>query len=122
MKIDEVTTPLGLKAWLVEDQSTPVVSLSFSFDGGSARDAEAHKGLTSITATLLTDGAGPLDAQAFKRRQEETATSLGFGAELDHWPQAIAAVRPDDVVSAARHVWRDDRSVTSLLTSADGWQ
>ena len=41
--------------------------------------------------------------------------------KLDHWPQAIAAVRPDDVVAAARHVWRDDRSVTSLLTPADGW-
>ena len=83
MKIAEVTTPLGLKAWLVEDQSSPVVSLSFSFDGGSARDSEAHKGLTSITATLLTDGAGPLDAQAFRQRQEETAVSLGFGAALD---------------------------------------
>lgn len=83
MKIAEVTTPLGLKAWLVEDRSTPVVSLSFSFDGGSARDSEANKGLTSITATLLTDGAGPFDAQAFKQRQEEMAVSLGFGAALD---------------------------------------
>jgi zinc protease len=83
VKIAEVTTPLGLKAWLVEDLSSPVVSLSFSFDGGSARDSEAHKGLTSITATLLTDGAGPLDAQAFRQREEETAVSLGFGAALD---------------------------------------
>jgi zinc protease len=42
--------------------------------------------------------------------------------EIDNWPQAIAAVRPDDVVAAARHVWRDDRSVTSLLTAAEGWR
>jgi zinc protease len=83
VKIAEVTTPLGLKAWLVEDRSTPVVSLTFSFDGGSARDSEAHKGLTNITATLLTDGAGPLDAQAFKQRQEEMAVSLRFAAALD---------------------------------------
>jgi zinc protease len=83
VKIAEVTTPLGLTAWLVEDRSTPVVSLAFSFDGGSARDSEAHKGLTGITATLLTDGAGPLDAQAFKRRLEETAVSLRFAAALD---------------------------------------
>ena len=83
MKIAEVITPLGLKAWLVEDPSSPVVSLSFSFDGGSARDSQEHKGLASITATLLTDGAGPLDAQAFRQREEETAVSLGFGAALD---------------------------------------
>lgn len=51
-----------------------------------------------------------------------TLATGGTIAELDHWPQAIAAVRPDDVVAAARHVWRDDRSVTSLLTPAGGWQ
>jgi zinc protease len=83
VKIAEVTTPLGLKAWLVEDRSTPVVALSFSFDGGSARDSSVHKGLTNLTAALLTDGAGAFDAQAFKQRQEEAAVSLGFGAGSD---------------------------------------
>src|SRR4051795_12520579 len=83
MEVKEITTPLGLKVWLVEDKSAPVVALSFSFGGGSARDSEAQKGLTSLTASLLTDGAGSLDAQAFKRREEEAAASLGFGASLD---------------------------------------
>jgi zinc protease len=83
VEVKEVTTPRGLKAWLVEDRSTPVVSLAFSFSGGSARDSGAQKGLTSLTATLLTDSAGPFDAQAFKLRLEETSVSLGFGAGLD---------------------------------------
>jgi zinc protease len=84
MEVREVTTPLGIKAWLVEDKSTPVVALAFSFAGGSARDPETQKGVTSLTATLLTDGAGPFNAQAFKQRQEEAAVSLGFGASLDY--------------------------------------
>src|SRR6185436_931416 len=42
--------------------------------------------------------------------------------DIDAWPRRIANVRPDDVVAAARHVWRDDRSVTSLLTPAEGWR
>jgi zinc protease len=83
VEVKEVTTPLGLKAWLVEDKSAPVVSLAFSFAGGAARDNEAHKGVTSLAALLLTDGAGPYDAQAFKKREEEAAVSLGFGAGLD---------------------------------------
>jgi zinc protease len=29
--IKAVTTPLGLKAWLVQDKSAPAVSLAFSF-------------------------------------------------------------------------------------------
>ena len=82
VEVKEVTTPLGLKAWLVEDKSAPVVALAFSFAGGSAQDGETQKGLTSLTATLLTDGAGPFDAQAFRQREEEAAMSLGFGASL----------------------------------------
>jgi len=46
----------------------------------------------------------------------------GSIADVDEWPQRIAAVRPDEVVAAARHVWRDEAAVTSLLAPADGWQ
>ena len=81
--IKEVTTPLGIKAWLVEDKSAPVMALSFSFAGGTASDPAGQSGVTSLMAALLTDGAGPLDAQAFRRRQEDVAASLGFGASLD---------------------------------------
>lgn len=81
--IKEVTTPLGIKVWLVEDKSAPVMALSFSFAGGTASDPDGQSGVTSLMATLLTDGAGPLDAQAFRRRQEDAAASLGFGASLD---------------------------------------
>ena len=35
--IKQVTTPLGIKAWLVEDSSAPVVALSFSFASGARR-------------------------------------------------------------------------------------
>ena len=84
IEIKEVTTPLGIKAWLVEDSSTPVVALSFSFASGSTGDPETQKGLTSLTANLLTDGAGSLDAQAFKQRQEDASAALGFAASLDH--------------------------------------
>lgn len=81
--IKQVTTPLGINAWLVEDKSAPVVALSFSFAGGTASDPAGQSGVTNLMATLLTDGAGPLDAQAFRRRQEDAAASLGFGASLD---------------------------------------
>ncbi len=48
---------------------------------------------------------------------------LGMGGTVDEvnaWPQKIAAVTPDDVVAAARDVWREDGLVTSLLTPAEG--
>jgi len=81
--IKEVTTPLGIKAWLVEDKSVPVVTMSFAFDGGSASDPEGQKGVTSLMATLLTDGAGALPAPAFKQRSEDNEVWIGFGASVD---------------------------------------
>lgn len=44
----------------------------------------------------------------------------GTTADVDSWPQRIAAVTPDDVLAAARHVWRDEGAVTSLLAPVEG--
>ncbi|HTR84245.1 MAG TPA: pitrilysin family protein [Reyranella sp.] len=81
--VREVTTPLGLKAWLVQDKSAPVVALSFSFDGGSATEPDAKKGVTNLMAIMLTDGAGSLPAEDFRRRQQDATASIGFGASPD---------------------------------------
>ena len=43
----------------------------------------------------------------------------GTVADVDAWPQRISAVTPDEVLAAARHVWRDDGAVTALLTPAE---
>lgn len=83
VEIKEVTSPLGIKAWLVEDKSAPVVALSFSFAGGTASEPKSLKGVTSLMATMLTDGAGTMPADAFRLRQEEAAASLGFSASSD---------------------------------------
>lgn len=81
--IKTVSTPLGIKAWLVQDKSAPAVSLSFSFAGGTASDPAGQSGVTNLMATLLTDGAGKLTAQAFRQRQEDAAVSLSVSASLD---------------------------------------
>ena len=49
--------------------------------------------------------------------------ALGVGgtvADIDAWPQRIGAVTPAAVVAAARHVWRADGLVTSVLTPQEG--
>lgn len=83
VEIKQVTTPLGIKAWLVEDKSAPLVAVSFSFAGGTASEPEDRKGVTSLMAIMLTDGAGTLPGEAFQLRQEEANASLGFGASAD---------------------------------------
>ena len=48
---------------------------------------------------------------------------LGVGgtvADIDAWPQRIAAVTPAAIVAAARQVWRPEGLVTSVLTPQEG--
>jgi zinc protease len=83
VEIKTVTTPLGIKAWLVQDKSAPAVSLSFSFAGGTASDPEDKRGVTTLMSALLSDGAGSFGAQTFRLRQEEAGGFVSFAASLD---------------------------------------
>ena len=48
--------PGGIAAWLVEDHSVPLISLSYAFDGGNSQDPVGKEGLANfITAD---DGRG----------------------------------------------------------------
>lgn len=81
--IEEVKTPGGITAWLVEDHSVPVVSANIAFRGGAALDPEDKAGLASFTTALLDEGAGDLDSTTFQSKVEDLAASLGFDASED---------------------------------------
>jgi zinc protease len=82
-KIQEVTSPGGVTAWLVEDHSLPVVTLDVTFRGGAALDPADKAGRATLTTDLLDEGAGDLDSQAFQGRIEDLAASLEFTAAAD---------------------------------------
>jgi zinc protease len=82
-KIQAITSPGGITAWLVEDHSLPVVTLDVSFRGGAALDPPDKAGLATLAADLLDEGAGELDSQAFQGRLEDLAASLTFSAAAD---------------------------------------
>jgi zinc protease len=83
ISITPVKTPAGIEAWLVEDHSLPVIAIEFSFDGGAALDPPGQEGRANLAVDLLDEGAGDLDAQAYKRRLEDLAIRLEFSAGMD---------------------------------------
>lgn len=83
LPIQEVRTPGGLTAWLVEDHSIPVVALSWAWTGGAALDPAGGEGTASMAAALLTEGAGPLPATAFADALRDAAIGLSFQADRD---------------------------------------
>lgn len=83
VRIQEVTSPGGIEAWLVENHTLPIIAVDAGFHGGSRLDPDGKAGLASLLSGLLDEGAGKLDSQAFQRRLAETSIRLGFDADRD---------------------------------------
>ncbi len=81
--IQEVKSPAGITAWLVEDYTVPIVSMNFAFRGGTSQDPADKAGLANLMSGLLDEGAGPLDSRAFQARLEDLNVSLSFDAGTD---------------------------------------
>jgi zinc protease len=82
-KIERVVSPAGIEVWLVREPSVPLISLSFSFRGGAAQDPAGKPGTANMATSLLDEGAGPYDSQAFQERLEAKAIELSFNAGQD---------------------------------------
>ncbi len=86
LDIQEVTSPGGIKAWLVEDHSIPVIALKFSFKGaGAALDPASKQGLSRIVSNTLDEGAGDLDSQSFQKELRDLSIGLHFGSGRDNF-------------------------------------
>lgn len=79
----EITSPGGIKAWLVSDATVPMIVMQASWRGGSAGDPAGKDGLTAIMADMLTEGSGELDANAFKLKLQDLNMGLSFSASWD---------------------------------------
>jgi zinc protease len=83
VEIQEVTSPGGITAWLVEDHTNPLVSMEFAFRGGAKQDPEGKEGLATMVSGLLDEGAGDLDSSTFQLRLDESSARLSFSADRD---------------------------------------
>jgi zinc protease len=83
MEIQEVTSPGGIKAWLVESHANPLVAIRFAFRGGATQDGKGKEGAAYFVTAMMDEGAGDLDATAFQEREQELAMRLDFDAGRD---------------------------------------
>ncbi|SHF62041.1 zinc protease [Litoreibacter ascidiaceicola] len=81
--IKEVTSPGGIKAWLVEETSIPFTALEIRFKGGASLDAEGKRGAAYLMSGLLDEGAGDLTSTEFALAAEELAFKYDFDASSD---------------------------------------
>ncbi|MGB1006134.1 MAG: M16 family metallopeptidase [Thalassobaculaceae bacterium] len=81
--ITQVTSPGGIKAWLVEDHSNPVIALNVRFSLGSADDPAGKAGAARLLAATVDEGAGDLESTAFQAALKDQSISLSFRAGMD---------------------------------------
>jgi zinc protease len=83
MKIERVTSPGGIEAWLVESHANPLIAMRFAFRGGAAQDDPGREGLAYFITAMMDEGAGELDAVAFQEREQALAMRLDLDASRD---------------------------------------
>lgn len=81
--IEEVTSPGGITAWLVEEPSIPFTALEIRFKGGASVDREGKRGAINLMTGTIEEGAGELDATEFAAAREALAASYGFDVHDD---------------------------------------
>lgn len=81
--IQELTTPGGLTAWLVEEHSIPFVALEIRFRGGASLDDPGKRGAINLMSGLIEEGAGDLDATEFAEARDGLAASYRFDVNDD---------------------------------------
>ncbi len=107
----------GCQVVLIPDATVPYISLDLLMPGGNAMLKPDQQGLAELTARLLTDGSGDLDAQAMERWLSERAASMSASAGLQTF--GIALTGPSrfesDYFDILRHVLLNPRLAPAEL-------
>jgi zinc protease len=83
VSIQDVTSPKGIHAWLVEDYSVPIVTIRFAFGGGSSQDPDGKEGIANLMTGLFDEGAGDLDSETFQEKLDDAGAEMRFEAGRD---------------------------------------
>jgi zinc protease len=93
--IESVTSPGGITAWLIEDHSNPLISLSFGFKGGASEDPAGKEGLATFVSGLLDEGAGDIVSADFQKTLADHGIDFGFDASLDSFTGGLRFLADD---------------------------
>jgi len=83
MDIKVVTSPGGLKAWLVEAHENPLLALKFSFEGGNSQDPQGKDGVANFLTAMLDEGAGDITSSDYQESMENLAMRMSYEDSRD---------------------------------------
>jgi zinc protease len=105
-------TEAGAEVLYAHAPDLPMVDVRIVFDAGSARDGD-RPGLATLTANMLTEGAGGLDADTIAERIEAVGAELGAGADRDMASASLRSLTQPDTLRTALDI------LTRVLAAPD---
>ena len=90
--LKDITTPAGHSIWLAPSD-VPVVSIGFVFLGAGRRGTFQTPGLIDLLTSVLDEGAGPYNSQAFKTLLLEKNIQLSVHANYDNFIVTFRTVK-----------------------------
>ncbi|HEY8127508.1 MAG TPA: pitrilysin family protein [Hyphomicrobium sp.] len=83
MNIQQIKSPGGISAWLVEEHSVPLISLRYAFDGGNSQDPQGKEGLANFITAMMDEGAGDIKSEDYQERMEDIAMRMSYDDSKD---------------------------------------
>lgn len=90
--IKPFTLKNGIKVYLVEQHTLPIVSMDLNFDGGSITDPKGKDGLAGVCTQLLTEGTAKLDKIQYSEALADIASSINAYAVDDSQGVALSSL------------------------------
>jgi hypothetical protein len=112
VEVQKVVSAHGIEAWLVEEDTVPLIAMSFAFVGGASQDPAQLPGVANMLSGLLDEGAGDLDSQAFQGALDEYSIELSFDADRDTFGGSLKTL-VENRDEAGRPLCHDCRSTQS---------
>jgi zinc protease len=73
----------GIKVYLVEQHTLPIVSMDLNFDGGNVTDPKGKDGVASMCMAMLTEGTEKLDKIQYSEALADVASNINAYATDD---------------------------------------
>ena len=99
LDVKEISSPdNNIKAYLLEDITNPIISISFMFkNGGYANDDADKQGLALMVASLLGEGGGEFDSQQLKEELDIRAIRISFDINKDSFEGKLLTTKENFV-------------------------
>ena len=94
LQYESLETKNGIKFWLIEDKTLPLVSMSFSFKGGSILDAVGQDGVTNLMTSLLDEGTQSFSASEYRLFKRENGIKISFSTSKERIEGTFQVVKP----------------------------